>query len=1185
MIWHLSGVAKFRVDRRFHCAQLPSKAFYDGRAFLVAIAIVAIGMFSMPSAWGQVVTASLEGTVTDISQADIVNAKVSLINTSTGVTASLVTNSAGRFVFTSLQPGGPYTVTVEAPGFKKETRSGIMLAINQVVDLNVTLQVGSSSQQVTVVANANQLNTTTAALGQVISNRNVVNLPLNQRNVYSLVYLVPGAVGTTGGAYNNFNLSVDGGRPGTSLLLLDGIPSAPPGINPNTYVAAFPSIDAVQEFKVMTTDYSAEFGRSGSGVINIILKSGTNRLHGSIYEFLRNSALDANDYFSNLHHKPLPLFHRSQFGASLDGPVVIPKVYDGRNKTFFMFSYEGLRQGSAAQLTATVPTALERTGDFSNTVNAAGQHVIIYDPETTVPSGSGYVRQPFPNDVIPPSRIDAVGKAILNYYPLPNVPAGPGGVNNFFATGTNKLNINGIDTKVTEVLNDRNRFFVRYSQRSQLAPPTLYFPKNIQVGEGGQNQPSASHSAAIDYTFTASPTFVIEIPFGFSRQAWDFTAISNGFNPSTLGFPSYIAENADHLVFPGIAPSSYYTLGDSNNGQNRKGGSTIFMLGDNNTKIVENHVIAFGGTAWLLQGNDVESGQPTGTFSFTPGITQGPNPNAATSTGGNSIASLLLGVGSSGNMTVDSKNAATTARYFGLYVQDNWRATPRLTVNAGIRYDLDIPRTERYNRMETFDPTVASPLAQQTGLTGLVGGLVYPGVNGASRRQFSPQYKNFGPRLGLAFDAHHGTVIHAAYGIYYGATYFTAGETIGNEGFSSTTAYSGSPNGLTPSVYLSDPFPSGINRPVGSSQGLLTGIGSTFNTPLINDNKVPYTENWSLDVQHQFGFQTLVDVSYVGSHGVHYNKGGEGDWNANQLSPSALTLGSQLQQSVPNPFFGIITNGPESGPTIPRSFLVAPFPQYTRLGLLFPNGGYMHYDSFRLKVSKSFSHGLSFLLSYTGSKQLDNYSGIENVGHITGGIQNIYNPRAEYAVSSNDISRNLVISGIYDLPFGRGRMFGSHWNRAMDLVLGGWQVNGITMQQNGFPLSPTTQNTSGSGSNVLRPNMTGVDPATHGSMKTRLSKYVNPAAFSQPAPFTFGNAPRTLSNVRAPGTQNIDFSLFKSFPIPEHMTVQFRAESFNLLNQVVFGSPNMTLTSGQFGVISSQANTPRDIQFALKVLF
>ena len=428
-------------------------------------------------------------------------------------------------------------------------------------------------------------------------------------------------------------------------------------------------------------------------------------------------------------------------------------------------------------------------------------------------------------------------------------------------------------------------------------------------------------------------------------------------------------------------------------------------------------------------------------------------------------------------------------------------------------------------------------------------------------------------------------MIRGAYGTFYGPSMRAAAGTVGTEGFSSATTYTGSPDGLTPSVYLSNPFPSGLNPITGSSQGLLTGIGSTFENSLTGDNKVGYTENWNLDIQRQLPFSILIDAAYVGSHGVHLNKSGESDWNANQLTPGTLALGGQLQVKVPNPFYGIITTGPEAGVTIPRSYLEAPFPQFVAVDLSYLTGGYVDYNAFQLKVVKRLSHGLSALISYTNQKQIDNYSALSNVGNFGTGIQNIYNSQAERALSANNISQQLIVSAVYALPFGRGQQFAANLSRPVNTLIGGWQVNAIITEQTGYPLSVSTQNTSNSGSGVLRPNLTGVSPVEHGSIRSRLNKYLNPAAFSQPAPFTFGNAPRTLSNVRAPGNHNLDFSIFKNFQATKRINFQFRAESYNLLNQVVFGSPNQVLSSGQFGVISTQANTPQDIQLALKILF
>jgi hypothetical protein len=1140
-----------------------------------------------PPLRSQVITASLEGTVLDPSGAAVPKASVTVVNTSTNLEARTVTGSDGRYSFPSLPPGGPYTITVAGSGFNTEVRTGITLEVNQSLRLDFTLRLGATTETVQVTAAAPLIESATSAMGQVINTRSIVNLPLNQRNAYSLVFLAPGVEGDASFSYNSANISINGGRPGSTDILVDGIPSSPALANPIEGFAVFPSVDAVQEFKVQTNTYSAEFGRSGSGIINMIYKSGTNQFHGSVFEFLRNSDLDSNGFFSNRNGVALPNFKRNQFGASLGGPVDIPKVYKGRDKTFFFFAYEGLRQGSATTLNTTVPTAAQRAGDFSHTLNAAGQQVTIYDPTTTAPQGTGYVRQPFPGNIIPSGRIDAVARNVVNYYPLPNQPGAPNsGVNNYYAATNSVLDTNSIDAKVDENLSDRSRFFVRYSRLGLNQPAPALLPSAMRMAQNSpDNQAQTNNSAAIDYTLTLSPTDLVEVRYGFARIKLNYTSISLGFNPTTLGFPTYIAANADHLLFPGIAAQNYYSLGNPGQGDTRDPSFDSHLIGIENTRILSSHTLRFGWEGRLLRVDDTESGSSTGNFSFSNSITQGPNPNAASAIAGNGIASLLLGVGS-GSMLIDSKDAATQSHYMGAFIQDDWKVTRKLTLNLGLRYDLDIPRTERYNRMETFDPYVPSPLAGPTGISGLMGGTVFAGVGGNSRRQFDPQWHNFDPRFGFAWQPATNTVIRGGYGIFYSASLRVANATIGNEGFSAATDYVGSPNGLTPSVYLSNPFPTGLNHPAGSSQGLLTGIGSSFENPLIGDNKVPYMENWDLDVQHQLPGDVLVDASYVGSHGVHLNMAGENNYNINQLTPAAIALGSRLQQSVPNPFYGIISTGPESAAAIPLSYLLAPFPQFTTVYASFPTGGYSDYNSFQLKVEKRFNHGLNALLSYTAQKLIDDFSQISNVGNSTGGIQNIYNGQAERAVSSNDRSQRLVISGTYELPFGRGKAFGRNWSRGIDALIGEWQVNGIYDYQTGFPISVTTQNTcTNCGVNTLRPNNDGQSAELSGPISQRLNGYFNTSVFSQPAPFTFGNTGRTLPDVRAPSGQDIDFSLFKNFKPIERLTVEFRAEAFNILNQVVFGMPNTGLNSNQFGVINSQANAPRQIQFGLKLLF
>lgn len=1137
--------------------------------------------------WSQVITASMEGIVLDPAGAAVPGAKLAAVDTSTGLEARTVTAADGRYSFPSLPPGGPYTITIEAPGFATEQRAGITLQVNQDLRLDFTLKIGTASETVQVTGAAPLVESTTASMGQVVTSQSIVDLPLNQRNTYSLVFLAPGVQGDVSFTYNTDNFSINGGRPGTTDMLVDGIPSAPNLANPIVGIAVFPSVDAVQEFKVQTNMYSAEFGRSGSGIINIIYKSGTNVFHGSLYEFLRNSDLDSNSFFSNLNGTPLPNFKRNQFGGSIGGPVEIPRVYKGKDKTFFFFDYEGLRQGAAATLQTTVPTALQRTGDFSKTFAASGQLVTIYDPTTTVAQGTGYVRSPFPGNMIPANRIDPVAKNIVNYYPLPNQTGAVNtGVNDYYVATNNVLNSNSVDAKVDEVLTDRSRFFVRYSRQSLNNPAPAYLPSTIRAAQNApDNQAQTNNSAAIDYTLTLSPTDLLEMRYGFARIKLNYQSVSLGFDPTTLGFPSYIAANADHLLFPGIAATNYYSLGNPQQGDTRDPGFETHILAVENTRILSAHTLRFGAETRLLRSNDTESGSSTGNYTFTQAITQGPNPNAASTTAGNAIASLLLGVGS-GSMLIDSKDDATQSHYYGAFVQDDWKVTRKLTLNLGLRYDLDIPRTERYDRMETFNETIPSPLAGPTGIAGLRGGTVFVGVNGAGRRQFDPQYKNFDPRFGFAFQATPNTVIRGGYGIFFTASLRIANATIGNEGFSASTNYTGSPDGLTPSVYISNPFPTGINKPAGNTQGLLTGIGTSFENPLTGDNTVPYMENWDFDVQRQLPFDILVDASYVGSHGVNLNQAGEGNFNIDQLTPAAISLGTKLQQSVPNPFYGIITTGPEAAATVPLSYLAAPFPQFTTVYASFPTGGYSDYSSFQLKVEKRFSHGLTTLLSFTGQKLIDNFSQLSNVGNETGGIQNVYDEKSERAISSNDRSRRLVISGTYQLPFGRGQALGRNWNRAVDSLIGEWQVNGIYTYQTGFPLSVTSANTcTNCGVNTIRPNNNGQSAALSGAVSQRLKEYFNTAVFSQPAPFTFGNAPRTLPDVRAPSSHNIDFSLFKMFKPVERLTVEFRAEAYNLLNQVVFGMPNLSTNSNQFGVISGQANSPRTVQFGLKLLF
>jgi len=1131
----------------------------------------------------QIITASLMGTIHDPSGAIVPNASVVARNIATQLETRTVADNAGRFVLPSLQPGA-YQIDVNAQGFRELEQVGVVLGVGQVAELDLSLELGDRASVVEINGQAPLLDTNDSALGQIVSNRSIVNLPLNQRNSWSLIFLTPGTVGSVGFDFNNVNISVNGGRPGDTELMTDGIPSSTPIGNPIQGYTVFPSVDGVQEFKVEATNFSAEFGHTSGGVVNLLFKSGTNALHGTAYTFVRNSALDSNSFFSNAAGVALPSFKRYQYGGSVGGPVVLPHLYNGKNKTFFFADYEGLWQTSASNLLTTVPTLPERNGDFSALRTPTGAPVTIYDPTTTVPSGTGFVRQPFAGNQIPMTSWDTVAKNVLSYFPLPNQPGTIAGANNLFLTGSTLVTSQAFDTKVDENVNDSNRFFIRVSRRivDDALPRYNYADPKLSLAQSGLAVHEVYNNAAADYTLILSPTFLLDLRAGVGRTFVNDAPSSLGFNPVTLGFPSNYDQGLPELAFPVFQVSGFLTLG--NTGNTGVIAFETYSASANLTKVLSRHIWKAGFDTWLIFNNADVNTAMDGSFAFTSSLTQGPNPNVASSTAGSSLASFLMGTGT-GSLIRNNKNIAAKSPYYFWYFQDDWRFTQRLTLNTGLRYNLDIPYTERYDRVNLFDPGAPSPLAGPAGLPGLKGGLVFLGTDGLGRRAFPTDANGWDPRFGFAFRIAKATVLRAGYAIFHLPALSEASGNVGTIGYSSSTQFISAPNGVVPVNYLSNPFPTGLAPTSGNSQGLLTGIGTPITAQLRGDNKVPYMQNWHFDVQQQFLGGVVADAAYVSTRGVDLNKGGAGDFNLNQLTPTQLAVGTQLQKQVPNPFYGHIATGVLAAPTVPFSNLLAPFPQFTSVGLYYPIGASSHYDAFQLKIERRFSTGLTFLLSYTGSKLIDDYSNIAIVG-ATAGIQNIYDLKGERSVSPNDVSRSLVFSSVYVLPFGKGKRLGNNWNRLMGGVFGGWQVNGVLTLATGQPLALTTQqNTSDSGSTTLRPNNDGQNALLSGSIVNRLNEYFNTSVFSQPAPFTFGNTGRTLPNVRSPAVKNLDFSLFKNVRVVERFSLQLRAEAFNLANRVQFAAPGTIFGTAQFGVISAQANTPRQIQIAAKLLF
>lgn len=1131
---------------------------------LRAVRLVSSVLLFAAISFGQSFTGRLIGTVTDPSGSVVAGAEVRVNNPATGWSASSTTNEDGNFAFNELVRG-EYQVEVSSTGFKHFLRRGIQLSVGQQARVDVRLEVGSVSESVEVTADASLLETVDSVLGKVVDNKRIVELPLNTRNVYSLLYLTPGVTGSVSTTYGT-GFGINGARNSMLDILVDGVSTAHPTVNGFSGNSTFPPVEAIAEFKVMGSNYSAEFGRSNGGMVNVVYKSGTNGLHGSLFEFLRNSKLDANDFFSNRAGIPLGSFKRNQFGAMVNGPII-------KNKTFFLGSYEGLRERTLANTIFTVPTDLQRQGDFSDTRVANGSLIRIFDPFSTRAQGSGFVRDQFPGNVIPQSMIDPVARNVVKYYPQANsVTNAVSNVNNYINTGARSFDQDQIDGRIDHNLNDNQRIFGRFSWRDNVNAPPAFFPSDLTIAEGrvieGVTQPSAS----IDYSNTLSPTTVWTTRFGVSRSIFDYNNQGLGFVPSSLGLPSAIDSVVDRQMFPRFGASGFVNIGGSDH---RFSTFNTFTLLSNLSMVKGNHNLKFGWEGRLIRVNVWEA-RSAGTFNFAAGFTQGPNPNQASSTAGNGMASLLLGTGTTGNVLIRNwKNVAAQSPYHGFYIQDDWRITSKLTLNLGLRYELDLPRTERYNRFNWFDEQAASPLAGVVpGFPNLRGGVRFVGVDGNPRTQFNKDLNNWAPRIGFAYQLDPKTVLRGAFGLFYGPSRQAAQGTVGPFGFRVEYPWITTTDGITPFNRLSNPYPEGFRGVPGAADGLLTQAGANLQA-FWPDSPSPMNRMWNFTIQRELPSGVLLESAYVGNRGLHLHSSGESGLEFNQLDPQHMALGSALNQQVANPFFGIVNNGVHLSPTIARGHLLRPYPQFTNLQPLYHPTSNSIYHAWQNTFKRRFAQGLMFEGNYTWAKLIDT-----GESH-----QNSYDIEASRALAGHDIAHRFVLSAIYDLPVGRGRALDTGDNRFANWVLGGWQINSILTYQSGTPIALSASNTSGLFAARTQPNSNGQSGRKTGRVQDRLNAYLDTSVYSQPAAFTFGNLARFLPDVRNDMVRNWDLSLFKQFQVTEGSLVQFRAEFFNAFNTPRFGGPNTTVTAAAFGVINSQANTPRQIQFALKFLF
>jgi hypothetical protein len=1141
---------------------------------LASLTLFALSLFS------QVPTANLTGLIKDPTGAVVPGAMLRLTDNSLGTQHSTVSNSAGYYSFQLLPPGN-YRLRIDKQGFNTLEQPGIQLNVQETARMDFTLPLGATTQQLTVSGVGVTLQTETSSISDLVSNKEVADLPILGRNAYALAQLVPGAFEPA--SFNNTPVdiisqtyvSINGARANQNSFLLDGISNTSLS---NEGPAVFPDVDAVQEYRVTSNNYSAEYGQAAGGVFNVATKSGSNAFHGDAYDYLRNDLLDANDYFSNRGGVSRAPFRFNQFGGTLGGPI-------RKNKTFFFGAYEGVREVQGVTFVDTVPTALQRQGDFSQTFTANKQLITIYDPFSTTSNPANptqYTRTAFPGNVIPASRFDPVAKSLLQFLPLPNTtPANAiTDVDNFTNSNPQTIEKDTFSTRVDHYIGDRQRIFGEFFyDRSPWSRPNVF--GNIGTPTYGPTQYFNRKAAVISDTFTFSPTLIADFEMGFSRVANDRASPSLGVNLTQYGFPAQYAREIQPDTIPviqipgyeggfsqtNIGPAS--TIGE--NGFIHQGYTTYTWQGVV-TKIAGIQTIKFGGGFQLQRSNYLQYADAGNVFAFSAGFTQGPVATSASPTAGSALASFLLGTPASGQANYTPALALQNL-YYDFFLEDDLKLTSRLTLNLGIRYDYESPWTDRYNQLTNFNYQ-AVPTLNASGLN-LHGALAFVGVNGDPRGHWSPDRTNFAPRMGLAYSITPKTVMRMGAGIFFDP--MVPGAPTDTTGFSAITTFTASINGVTPYNVLSNPFPQGLVQPAGSSLGAATQLGQ----PIVfadRDHVSPYSEAWNFDLQHELPAGIKLDAAYVGNRGVH----NLGDRSFDQLPDADLALGNALLTTVPNPFYGKITTGTLSTPTTTLAQLLRPYPQY--LGVTAQNStwGASTYNALQVRVEKRTSNGFSVNASYTWSKLMDNVTGGFSGQTLSGtGFQDNNNLALERSVSSLDIPQRFVAGYVWELPMGKGQKVFT--GPVASRIVGGWQIQGITTYSSGEVLGVTTSvNTSQSQGGGQRPNWNGVNPALG---NPSVGDWFNTSVFSQPATFTFGNVARTLAALRASPTENWDFSVLKNTSIKENWMLQFRAEFFNLFNTPQFAPPATAFGVSTFGVVSSQQNQPRIIQVALKLIF
>jgi trimeric autotransporter adhesin len=1129
----------------------------------------------------------LRGAVTDANSV-IPGVIVTLINQDTSGSRTTVSNERGEYVFAAVQPG-TYTVRAALQGFKTFERQGLTIGTQQFITLDLVMELGTIEESISVTADAPLLETSNASLGEVLDKRTLDALPALNRNAFMTAVTVPTVI-ATGDPYfsrmedqsNGSLLSLGGGPRRGNNYLLDGV--AVTDLQNRTSV--FVSTEAINEVKVQVHTYDAEMGRSGGGVFNTTGKSGSNAFHGSAFIQNRPNWAAANNFFAERAGNPKitdgPYYR--YWGGSLGGPVI-------HNKTFFWAAHEGYRTNSTATGQLIMPTDLERIGDFSRSFDRNGNRVVIYDPLTTRPnpSGSGYVRDAFPGNVIPPDRISTVARNITRVMPhATEQRSGADGISNYQLTSQIPTEAEQYVFKGEHKLNDKVSITGLYLyQNTDEAHSHFWGEEFPYAGPDQGDEVRRVHVIALNNTIIASPTTVVTLRYGWTFFGDHVTGIP--YDLAELGFNNAFVEDVQYRRFPNGNISGYTTFGTrAESPVNYRS----WALNSSVSKSTGRHTFKYGADFRQIGADALVYGTSGGNFNFDKEWTQR-DPFVAASDQGNAFASFLLGLPTANPSSPSSAPVSTPIdafiRYYAGYVQDDFRFGAKLTLNFGLRYEYESGLRETENRFTVaFDRDAVSPLAAKTGLD-LRGGLRYAGQDGFPDYQGDPSKKKISPRLGFAWSANDKTVLRGGYGLYWSPWAYSAPGTSnwGQLGYTRET-FTDQSNRLTPTAFLDNPFPNGLLQPNGNSLGLLTGVGSQIDF-VGQGRKSPYVQQFSLDVQRQIPADMAVSLGYSGSRGDDLSYGGSSTAfvNINQLDPKYLSLGAALQQQVANPFYGI----PEAGafaasPTIARGQLLRPYPQFGNIRDRQASGARSRYHAVIAQLEKRLSHGWGGRFNYTWSRLDDDVfadAGFFASGYQGGRPLNNYDLAAEYSRSFLDLPHRVVLSPIVELPFGAGKRWAT--SGLADLIAGGWTFTAIATYESGQPLNVTQDSdNSGSFSGVQRPNWTGADPVTPGDVIDRLNNYINPGAYQSAAPFTFGTGPRTDPRIRSPFRTNYDMVLAKTFGLGGPAKAQIRIEFLNATNNPKFqGGGDARLGRSTFGTITTQAGFPRTGQFLFRV--